>query len=44
VLKGAGGSDTLHATDGVNGNDTANGGTGTDACDADPSDTVTACP
>jgi hypothetical protein len=35
--------DHLNSKDGVNGNDTDNGGTGTDTCRADPLDALTSC-
>jgi Ca2+-binding RTX toxin-like protein len=43
VLNGNGGPDTILANDGVSGNDTANGGPGTDSCTVDPGDIVKNC-
>jgi Ca2+-binding RTX toxin-like protein len=43
VLNGNRGPDTLVANDGVSGNDTANGGRGTDSCTVDPGDILTNC-
>jgi Ca2+-binding RTX toxin-like protein len=44
ILRGNVGPDRLVATDGVSGNDTADGGAGTDACSADAGDVVIGCP
>jgi Ca2+-binding RTX toxin-like protein len=43
VLHGNRGPDTILANDGVSGNDTANGGLGTDSCTVDPGDIVKNC-
>ena len=43
VLEGLGGNDVLKVRDGI-GNDTANGGSGSDTCQRDPGDTVRSCP
>jgi len=43
TFKGGRGADVIQADDGVGGNDTVNGGTGTDSCTADVGDSVTAC-
>ncbi|MEV0383177.1 hypothetical protein [Nonomuraea sp. NPDC050643] len=43
VLNGQGGGDLLSAVDGVAGNDTLNGGAGTDRCLSDAGDTENAC-
>jgi Ca2+-binding RTX toxin-like protein len=43
MLNGNRGPDTLMANDGVSGNDTANGGRGTDSCTIDPGDIVLNC-
>jgi hypothetical protein len=40
----AGGGDRLRTIDGVEGNDTADGGTGTDLCQADSGDVLVSCP
>jgi Ca2+-binding RTX toxin-like protein len=43
TVRGLGGDDLLSATDGVAGNDTVNGGAGTDRCLSDAGDVETAC-
>lgn len=43
-LFGREGNDNLKAQDGISGNDTADGGNGTDSCVVDPGDTVLNCP
>jgi Ca2+-binding RTX toxin-like protein len=43
-VRGSAGNDILRVNDGVAGNDTADGGTGTDVATADPGDTVTNVP
>jgi len=43
LLAGGSGNDRLRARDEVRGNDALNGGTGDDACSADPRDAVSGC-
>jgi ELWxxDGT repeat protein len=43
VLTGGAGNDTIDVRDGVSGNDTANGGAGTDTCLVDAGDTRVGC-
>jgi Ca2+-binding RTX toxin-like protein len=43
MLSGWAGDDTLHGTDGVEGNDELKGSGGADTCDADLNDTVSGC-
>ncbi|SEG87883.1 Hemolysin-type calcium-binding repeat-containing protein [Nonomuraea solani] len=43
VLNGLGGADDLSAVDGVGGNDTLNGGAGSDICRSDAGDSETLC-
>ena len=43
ILEGAGGNDLIDTRDGIRGNDTANGGGGTDTCRTDLNDGRTGC-